>query len=389
MLELIIMSLIKDFIKTLPKKADCDVKAIINGDQDILLYRGRIIGLNDKIDIMEVPEDASVEVIDATFCKITTGLFDTHTHGGFECCFNDFEEEILFDLLVNLPKHGITSILATVMTASDNEIRKAIAKIKKVVADMPKGACKVEGIHLEGPYLAKKFAGVHPPEHLKMPSIEHYQTIEDPFVKVVTLAPELDKDKKLTMYLKSKGVKVSAGHSEASPEVMKDIFQVTHLFNAMLPINHRTPSLTSDALFRDDVNVEVIGDGIHIDNETLKLIFKIKKPHNIMLISDSLPIAGSGSPRGHFAGQDIMIRNGKALNSNGTIAGSIKFLDEIGLSLIKDKIIDFDTFIRCASTNPLQNYGLKYAIELGKKADLVLWRSDKPFLAIVDGHIIK
>lgn len=383
------MSLIRDFVKALPKSTDCDVKAIINGDKDILLYKGTIIGINDKIDIMEVPEDASVEVIDAAFCKITLGFFDTHTHGGYNCCFNDFTEESLYSLLMQLPKHGVTSILATIMTASDEEIKKAIAKIKTVAFAMPKGACKIEGIHLEGPYLAKKFAGVHPLEYLKMPSVEHYKTIEDDFIKVVTIAPELDKDKNLTNYLKGKGVKVSAGHSEASPEVMKDIFQVTHLFNAMLPINHRTPSLTSDALFRDDVNVEVIGDGIHIDNETLKLIFKIKKPHNVMLISDSLPIAGSNSPKGRFAGQDIMIRNGKALTLNGTIAGSIKFLDEIGARLIKDKIINFDTFIQCATVNPIKNYGLPYAMEVGKKADLIIWKSDKPYISIVDGQLIK
>lgn len=381
--------MIKDFIKLLPKSSDCDVKAIINGDKDILLYKGRVIGIDDKIDIMEVPEDASVEVIDASFGKITTGLFDTHTHGAFDCCFNDFKEEQLFNLLMQLPKHGVTSVLATVMTASDEEIKRAIAKIKTVAFAMPKGACKIEGIHLEGPYLTKKFAGVHPLEHLKMPSVEHYKTIEDDFIKVVTLAPELDKERKLIEYLEGKGVKVSAGHSEATPETMKNIYQVTHLFNAMLPINHRTPSLTSDALFRDDVNVEVIGDGIHIDNETLKLVFKIKKPHNIMLISDSLPIAGSTSPKGRFAGQDIMVRNGKALNGNGTIAGSIKFLDEIGAGLIKDKIISFDTFIQCASTNPLKNYGLESELAVGKKADLIIWKSEKPAMAIIDGQLVK
>jgi len=381
------MSLIKEFIKSLPTSTNCDVKAIINGSKDYLLYKGTIIGIDDKIDIKDIPEDASVEIIDASFCKITTGLVDTHIHGGFGCCFNDFSEESLCNLLIQLPKHGITSILATVMTASDDEIISAIAKIKKVSKLMPKGTCKIEGIHLEGPFLTKKFAGVHPLEHLKMPSLESYKKIEDDFIKVVTIAPELDKSKQLTNYLKSKGVIVSGGHSEASPSAMEDIFQVTHLFNAMLPIDHRKPSITSDALFRDDVTVEVIGDGVHIDAETLKLIFKIKKPEKIILISDALPIAGSKDPRGKFAGQDIIIRNGKALNGNGTIAGSIKFLDEIGEKLIREKLITAEAFIQYASTNPINNYHLPYALALGKKADLVLWRGDKPYMAIIDGEI--
>jgi N-acetylglucosamine-6-phosphate deacetylase len=381
------MSLIREFIKSLPSGTDCEVKAILNGNKDYLLYNGTIIGIDDKIDITDIPQDASVEVIDASFCKITTGLFDTHIHGGFGCCFNDFTEESLMNLLIQLPKHGITSILATVMTASEYEIKSAIAKLKRITESAPKGICKIEGIHLEGPFLAKKFAGVHPPEHLKMPSLELYKNLEDDFIKVVTLAPELDKHRHLIKYLKSKGVIVSAGHSEASPEAMADIYQVTHLFNAMLPINHRTPSLTSDALFRDDVTVEVIADGIHIDPETLKLIFKIKKPERVMLISDALPIAGSKETKGRFADQDIIIRNGKALNGNGTITGSIKFLDEIGEKLVKDKLMPFDTFIQYASTNPIKNYNLPYELALGKKADLVLWRADKPYMAIIDGVV--
>ena len=381
------MSLIKEFIKTLPESTNCDVKAIINGNKDYLLFKGTIIGIDNKIDIKEIPEDATVEIINASFCKITAGLFDTHIHGGFDCYFNDSSEEALHNLLLELAKHGITSILATIMTASEHEIKNAIFNLKKAALSAPKGACKIEGIHLEGPYLTRKYAGVHPLDYLKMPSIEDYQKIEDDFIKVVTLAPELDKNKQLTNYLKSKGVIVSGGHSEASPEAMTDIFQVTHLFNAMLPINHRTPSLTSDALFRDDVMVEVIADGVHVDTETLKLIFKIKKLEKVILISDTLPIAGSKAQKSTFANQTITIRNGKALNSNGTIAGSIKFLDEIGQKLIQEKIISFDTFIQYASTNPIKNYQLPYALEIGKKADLVLWKYDKPYITIINGQI--
>lgn len=385
------MSLIKDFIQTLPKGNNCDVKAIINGNKDYLLFKDSIIGIDDKIDIQEIPEDASVQIIDASFCKITTGLFDTHLHGGFGCYFNDCSEESLYKLLLKLPQHGITSILPTVMTASELEIKTAVATLKKVASSTPKGSCKIEGIHLEGPYLTKKYAGVHPLNYLKMPSVEDYKKIEDDFIKVVTLAPELDKDRHLINYLKSKDIIVAGGHSEAKPEFLQDIFQVTHLFNAMLPINHRVPSITSDALFRDDVMVEVIADGIHVDIETLKLIFKIKKPEKVMLISDALPITGlvsdDTSSKIRFANQDIITRNGKALNSNGTLAGSIKFLDEVGEKLIKEKLITFETFIQYASTNPIKNYHLPYSLELGKKVDMVLWKSDKPYMTIIDGQI--
>lgn len=381
-------TLIKKFLGELPQGENCEVKAIINGDRDYLLYRDNIIGIDNNINILKIPQDATVQVIDATACKITTGLVDTHIHGGYGCYFNICSEEDIYKLLEKLPKHGITSIYPTVMTASNDEIKTAIAKLKKTAKFAPKGSCRIEGINLEGPYLATKYSGVHPKHHIKQPTIANFQDIEDDFIKVITLAPELDKDRVLIEYLQEKGIIVSAGHSEATPEHMQGIHNVTHLFNAMPPMNHREPTMTSDSLFRDDVNVEVIADGIHLDNETLKLVFKIKKDETILLISDCLPLAYSNREAASFAGERVHIRNNRALNADGTLAGCLKFLDDIGDQLIKDEILSFDKFIEFASTNPIRAYDLPYKLEVGQKADLVLWRFNKPYKTIVAGELV-
>lgn len=381
-------TLIKKFLNELPQGDNCEVKAIINGDRDILLYRDNIIGIDNNINIMKIPQDATVQVVDASACKVTTGLVDTHIHGGYGCYFNICHDEELYALLLKLPRHGVTSIFPTVMTASEEEMITAIRTLKRASKFAPKGACRIEGIHLEGPYLSTKYAGVHPKLYIKAPSIKHFEQFEDEMIKVVTMAPELDKDKEFIEYLKSKGITVSAGHSEATPENMEGIYNVTHLFNAMPPMNHRTPTMTSDALFRDDVNVEVIADGVHIDKETLKLVFKIKKDSSIMLISDCLPLAYSQSTSARFASERVHIRNNRALNADGTLAGCLKFLDDIGEQLIKDELITFQQFIQFASSNPIRVYNLPYKIEVGSKADLVLWRFNKPYKAIVGGELI-
>lgn len=384
-------TLIKKFLEELPQGEKCDVKAIVNGDRDYLLYKDTVIGINNDINIMEIPQDATVQVIDASACKITRGLVDTHLHGAYGVYFNLCSEEEIYNLLLELPKHGVTSIIPTIMTASDAEMSAAITKIKKASRFAPKGACRIEGVHLEGPYLASRFSGVHPKSQIKAATIEHFESLcgmDADFVKIVTMAPELDKNREVIKYFNSKGIIVSAGHSEATPVHMEGIAHVTHLFNAMPQMNHRNPSMTSDALYRDDVNVEIIADGLHVDYETLKLVFKIKNEKNIILISDCLPLAYSTNTSAPFAGERVHIRNQRALNADGTLAGCLKLLDDIGGQLIKDEIISFDQFIQYASTNPIKTFGLPYEIGLGQKTDLVLWRFNKPYKTIIEGELV-
>ena len=168
------------------------------------------------------------------------------------------------------------------MTDSVENIKRQIDVIKKA-ANTSKS---ILGIHLEGIFINPEKKGIHNPQHFLALTKENYKLIEDDFIKIVTLAPELDEG--LIDYLKLKGVKVQAGHCVGGDLTKVD--GVTHLFNAMTGINHRGKCTALSALV-DDVYTEIIADGVHVSDEALKLVFKVKD--KVILISDALPITFS------------------------------------------------------------------------------------------------
>ena len=154
-------------------------------------------------------------------------------------------------------------------------------------------------------------------------TVENYKLIEDDFIKIVTLAPELDEG--LIEYLHSKGVKVQAGHCVG----WGNVDGVTHIFNAMKGISHRESSTALSALVDDSVYAEIIADGVHVNDDILRLLIKSKPNDKIILISDALPITHSDIKETVFADSKIYYDGQKATSSDGTIAGSTMLLDEI------------------------------------------------------------
>jgi len=200
---------------------------------DILIQDGKVVDICSA----GIPARKNIKIIDAEGCFVTPGLIDQHLHGGYGCNFNTAEVDDILNFLFNLPKHGVTSICPTIMTDSPEKIKKQIGKIKEAKTKAPAGAAKIIGINLEGPFLNPQFRGAHPENLCLKPTIENYKQFEDDLVKIITLAPELDEDFKLTKYLVDKGVIVSAGHSNASREVFLQavnagVSQITHIFNA-------------------------------------------------------------------------------------------------------------------------------------------------------------
>jgi N-acetylglucosamine-6-phosphate deacetylase len=180
------------------------------------------------------------------------------------------------------------------------------------------------GIHLEGIFLNEEKKGIHNSEHFLDLTVDNYRRIEDDFIKIVTLAPELDKG--LIDYLKEKGVKVQAGHCVGFD---KRVDGITHTFNAMKGISHRGESTALSALIVDNVYAEVIADGVHVSDDALKLLFKSKPENKVILISDALPITYSSQTEAVFADSLIHYDGEKATSETGTIAGSTKLLPEI------------------------------------------------------------
>lgn len=253
----------------------------------------------------------------------TLPIIEQHFHGAFGVDFNKAGVNDIVELAEKLRKIGIAGFFPTLVTDSVENTKRQIGIIKEA----SKKCEGIFGIHLEGIFLNPKKRGIHNIEHFLPLTVENYKKLEDDFIKIVTLAPELDEG--LILYLKEKGVKVQAGHCMGWADGDKKPVGATHTFNAMSGISHKEPSTLLSALLDDDVYTEIIADGIHVSDDALKLLFKTKPSDKILLISDALPLAHSDLKETVFADFRIFYDGKSARSADGTLAGSVSLLPDI------------------------------------------------------------
>ena len=286
----------------------------------------------------------------------TKPLIEQHFHGAFGVDFNTASTDDILFLSKKIKEYGIGGIFPTIVTDSVENTKAAIAKIKKAATLQTADMAKIFGIHLEGIFLNPQKKGIHNPNYFMPLEVENYKLIEDEFIKIVTLAPELDEG--LLEYLTEKKVKIQAGHCVGGD--LTKCSGATHLFNAMSGIMHRESSTTLSALIDDDIYIEVIADGVHVCDEALKLVFKTKPQDKIILVSDSLPIAKSHLKERMFAGEKIYYDGIRATSKAGTLAGSTSLLSDI----VK-RLADLNIFNPAWIDNPYNYHDidLNYEIE--------------------------
>lgn len=311
-------------------------------------------------------------------------LVEQHFHGAFGVDFSVCESDEILTLAKNLLAHGIGGFYPTLVTDKVENIKHQIERIKDAKLKQTPEMAEILGIHLEGIFINPDKKGIHNQNLFLKPTIENYKLFEDDLIKIVTLAPELDENSELSKYLVQKGVKVQAGHCVGSD--LSNCTGVTHLFNAMSGISHREGSTALSALINDDIYTEIIADGVHLNEDILELVFKSKPTDKVILVSDSLPLAGSDLAQMSFAGSDIFYDGKKATSKNGTIAGSTAFLDEIIRKLASKSPENFEKYIKMASDNlyAYHNINLKgciywdedFNITAVEKGEFVLYKGD-------------
>ena len=289
-------------------------------------------------------------------------IIEQHFHGCFGVDFNKASVDDVLYLSKEILKYGIGGIFPTLVTDSVENIKKATAVIKEASQKQTSDMAKILGIHLEGIFINPEKKGIHNPKHFLAPTIENYKLVEDDFIKIVTLAPEMINsprpvvgegggvnvfpEKNLISYLRSKNIKVQAGHCVGGD--LTGCTGVTHLFNAMSGVAHRGETTALSALVDDNIYTEIIGDGIHVSDKALELVFKSKPLDKIILISDSLPCTnyphplregkqllasdrdvGAGCYEFTFADEKVYYDGIKATSKEGTIAGSTTMIPKI------------------------------------------------------------
>ncbi|UNT96794.1 N-acetylglucosamine-6-phosphate deacetylase [Allobaculum mucilyticum] len=320
--------------------------------------------------------------------RIVPGFIDQHTHGAYGWDTNDATEEGLRNWMKNITKEGVTGILPTTITQSEEVLTNAVKNVAKVVREGYEGA-EILGIHFEGPYLDQVYKGAQPEQFCVKPDLEQfkrYWEASDHLIKVITMATEHDCDYELTHFCVDHGIVVSQGHSSATYEqalmgVANGAMSMTHVYNGMTKFHHREPGLVGAAFRFKDVYGEIICDGNHSTHEALYDFYSAKGPNFAVMITDSLMV--KSLPTGTkvlFGGNEIeLMPDGSAhLTSTGGLAGSTLKVNE-GLKVLEDAGIPWLSAINSATINPATLLGVndrKGSIQAGKDADLVVLNPD-------------
>lgn len=328
------------------------------------------------VDKAEYQDDG--EVIDAEGLLVLPGLVDIHSHGAAGEDFSDGNPEGFKKILQYEKRCGITSYCPTSMTFPKERLRQIFASIKG--AQTEEGA-KVVGINMEGPFLDPVKKGAHVEEWIAAPDAAFVRELNqdvDGLVRLVTLAPNMEGAEEFIKEMHEE-VCISLGHTAAdydcASRAMKlGAHHVTHLYNAMQPFGHRAPGLIGAAMDDPECMVELICDGYHIHPSAIRAAFRMFGPERVILISDSMRATGMENGTYELGGQEVTVKDRKAVLKDGTLAGSATNLYGCMCKAVEFGI-PLEQAIMAATANPARSIGIfdrVGSIRIGKQADLLL-----------------
>ena len=293
-----------------------------------MVTRSRDQGCTERF-LYQTGEDALVTGIYAPADKRhripeVKGFIDLHTHGIGRYDTRTRQPEDLLQMAALHTCKGTAAILPTIYPGLIGEMRSNLDALRKAMemqkrSDPSSATCPsavILGAHLEGPFLNPERCGSLDRTIFLKPTLSNLNKLvtgHEDIIKIITIAPEIPGALKLIEKCSGLGIKVNMGHSDATYKQAVDgkkagATGITHLFNAMRPFHHREPGLAGLGLIDEELYVEVIADGVHLHPKTLELIFRIKRPDRLILVSDSVKAGKTGK--------------GALYNRDGVLAGS-------------------------------------------------------------------
>lgn len=366
----------------------------ILSDEVIIIENGKISAIEPAASLVQTPADARIIPAEGFF--VMPGLIDIHVHGSFGSDTMDATPESLAEMSTFFSRHGVTSYLPTTISQSNTNINLAVANIAE---NMFRRDCAVPlGVHLEGPYLSQTFRGAQPSRLLRNPDPAEYRPwFKSGVVRTMTLAPELPGAMQLIREGAAQGVRFSAGHTQASPEVISEagdagLVLATHTFNGMAGLHHRDLGTVGALLADDRIFCEIISDGIHLHADILKLIIRMKGLDRTILVTDAMRAAGLPDGEYDLGGQSISVKDGIARTDTGSLAGSTLTLDQAVRNIQKFSGIPLQDAIRLATLTPASVLGLngiKGELRPGADADILIADADMNIrIVIINGSIV-
>jgi len=326
---------------------------------------------------------------------VLPGFVDVHVHGGGGASFTEGTSDQARQAAAFHGGQGSTTVLASLVTAPLAELEARAGLLGGLADD---GV--IAGLHLEGPFLSPARRGAQDPRHMIAPDVAVFERLHAAargHLRVITLAPELPGAFAVIQAATRAGVTVAVGHTDATAEVTLAAIDAgathaTHLFNGMRPLHHREPGAAGALLDRDEVTCEVIADGVHLHDTTIRLVARAVGPGRLVLITDAMAAAGMPDGGYRLGSMRVNVSGGVARlaghnRSAGPIAGSTATMDGIVRRAVAAGL-PVPEVAAAASTTPARVLGLGDrvgALRPGLEADLVICDDNFRLSAVMVG----
>ena len=358
----------------------------------MLIEEDKIVSIGDynKEELIELDDDKIV----------IPGFIDQHIHGASGFDFIDCSVSEIQSIACDLLQEGVTGFLATTTTQSVEVIDQSLKNLKEYKERNIQVGAELLGVHLEGPFIAKKYMGAQLPNYIIKPNVKdfkHFEEVSGNNIKLVSMAVELDEDLKLCKYLKEKDIVVSIGHSSAGyhdvkKAVSSGVSCVTHTYNGMKPLRRDDIGTVGSTFLFNELYCELICDGVHVSEPAVNLLYKNKPKDKLILISDALRTKYMPDGKYYELEQVIVLKGKEARLEDGKLAGSVLKINEAVKNLMDFANIDFVDAVKCATENPAKNLGLFDkigSIKENKLANLVVVDKNlNVYLTIRNGNIV-
>jgi N-acetylglucosamine-6-phosphate deacetylase len=352
-------------------------------------------------------EVESATAIDAAGLYLSPGFIDLHIHGGGGADFMDGTEEAFLTIAETHARYGTTALYPTTLTSEKKDLLETLETFERATKKNTNGA-QLMGMHLEGPYFAMNQRGAQDPRYIRNPDPAEYKEVIEASssIKRWSSAPELEGAVAMGRFLRSRGILPAIAHTDAIYEEVVDAFEngytlATHFYSGMSGVmrrnGYRYAGVIESGYLIDEMDVEVIADGIHLPAPLLKLICKIKGADHIALITDAMRAAGM--PEGDSilggleTGLKVVVDQGVAwLPDRSSFAGSVATADRLVRNMIHLAEVTLTDAIKMISLTPARIMSIddrKGSIAAGKDADLLLFDQDIHIhKTIVKGRVI-
>ena len=375
---------------------------IMNGT--VIVENGKIVEVGGRKGFDGEAGDA-VE-IDAGGRYVAPGFIDIHVHGGGGHDFMDGTVEAFLGVAETHARYGTTAMLPTTLTCSKESLFEIFDVYREANGQNFAGA-QFLGLHLEGPYLAMNQRGAQDPRHIRNPDPQEYLEIlaRSADIKRWSAAPELEGALAFGREVKSRGILVALAHTDALYEGTLAGFRngftlATHFYSCMNGVTrrgvHRYAGAVECAYLTEEMDVEIISDGVHLPEELLRLVYRVKGAEHTALITDGMRAAGM--PEGESIlgslrdGQRVLIEDGVAkLPDRSAFAGSVATADRLVRVMVKAGI-PLTEAVQMITAAPARMIGAddrKGSLAAGMDADVVLFDEQIGIgMTIIGGRVV-